>query len=78
MSRQIYVGHLGSKVRREDLQEQFEKFGKIRDIDLRPNRAFIEFETADEAREAIEKSDGQRIGSGDRITVKPRGRKMDL
>jgi arginine/serine-rich splicing factor 7 len=54
MSRQIYVGRLGTKVKREDLQQEFEKHGKIKDIDLRNSHAFIEFEGSDEAREAIQ------------------------
>lgn len=76
MSRQIYVGRLGSKAKREDLQSEFDKFGKIRDIDLRSTHAFIEFEAPEEARDAIDKMDGKRLNTGgDRITVKPRGRK---
>ncbi|CAK74995.1 unnamed protein product (macronuclear) [Paramecium tetraurelia] len=71
MSRQIYVGRLGSKIRREDLQQEFEKYGKIKDIDLRSTHAFIEFEASDEAKQAISQVDGRRIG-GDRVTVKQR------
>ncbi|KAM3141271.1 hypothetical protein pb186bvf_006656 [Paramecium bursaria] len=71
MSKQIYVGRISSKIVREDLQKEFEKFGKILDIDLRPNRAFIEFSQPEEARDAIDKMDGKRLG-GDRITCKPR------
>lgn len=75
MSNQVYVGKLNSNVRREDLQEEFEKYGKIRDIDLRTTHAFIEFDAPEEARSAIHSMDSQRLrASGLRITVKPRGR----
>ncbi len=47
MSREnmVYIGRLSSKVRKEDLQDEFEKFGKIKDVNLRRNHAFVEFET---------------------------------
>lgn len=44
---QIYIGRLSSKVSRSDLQGEFEKFGKIKEIDLKRNHAFIEFESSD-------------------------------
>lgn len=50
MSRQVYVGRLGSKAKREDLQAEFEKYGRIKDIDLRSTHAFIEYEGSDEAK----------------------------
>ncbi|CAD8048284.1 unnamed protein product [Paramecium primaurelia] len=71
MSRQIYVGRLGQKITREDLQKEFQRYGKIKDIDLRSTHAFIEFEGRDDAKKAISQMDGKRIG-GDRITVKSR------
>lgn len=77
MNRQIYVGRLSSKATREDLQKEFEHYGKIRDIDLRHNRAFVEYEQGDDAREALEKMDGKRI-CGERISCKPRGRKDEM
>ncbi|CAK60157.1 unnamed protein product (macronuclear) [Paramecium tetraurelia] len=76
MSRQVYVGRLSSRIRREHLQQEFEKFGKIKDIDLRNTHAFVEFENGDDAKAAISKMDNKRLNEGsDRITVKPRGRK---
>ncbi|CAD8092402.1 unnamed protein product [Paramecium primaurelia] len=73
MSRQLYVGRLSSRIRREHLQQEFEKFGKIKDIDLRNTHAFIEFENQDDARAAIQKMDNKRLNEGsDRITVKSR------
>ncbi|CAD8102333.1 unnamed protein product [Paramecium primaurelia] len=73
MSRQVYVGRLSSRIRREHLQQEFEKFGKIKDIDLRNTHAFIEFENGDDARAAISKMDNKRLNEGsDRITVKSR------
>ncbi|CAD8141996.1 unnamed protein product [Paramecium pentaurelia] len=62
MSRQIYVGRLGQKITREDLQKEFQRYGKIKDIDLRSTHAFIEFEGRDDAKKAISQMDGKRIG----------------
>ncbi len=44
---QIYIGKLSSKAKRSDLQNEFEKYGKIKDIDLKRNHAFVEFETGE-------------------------------
>ena len=38
---QIYVGGLSRKARIEDLEKQFEKFGKIRDLSFKSRYAFI-------------------------------------
>lgn len=70
--RQVYVGRLTSKVKREDLQEEFERFGKIKDIELKRNHAFIEFEEKDEASKAIVDMDGRKV-RGERIACKTRG-----
>jgi RNA recognition motif-containing protein len=38
---QIYVGGLSRKVRREDVERAFDKYGKIRDISFKSRYAFI-------------------------------------
>jgi arginine/serine-rich splicing factor 7 len=70
---QIYIGRLSSRARKSDLEKEFEKYGKIKEIDLKRNHAFIEFESADKAKLAMEKMDNKKI-AGERISCKPRGR----
>lgn len=38
---QIYVGGLSRRTRTEDLEKQFGKYGKIRDISIKGKYAFI-------------------------------------
>ncbi|QDZ18814.1 RNA-binding domain-containing protein [Chloropicon primus] len=63
MSRTIYVGNLPLDVRERELDDVFYKCGKIVDIDLKlpprpPGFAFIEFDHADDADEAVRRRDG--------------------
>jgi arginine/serine-rich splicing factor 7 len=48
------------------LQDEFERFGTIKDIDLRRTHAFVEFGTAEEARASVEAMDGSKF-HGERI-----------
>ncbi|CAA6654850.1 unnamed protein product [Spirodela intermedia] len=73
----LYVGRLSSRTRSRDLEDLFSRYGRIRDVDLKHNFAFIEFNDprdADDARYAL---DGRDI-DGSRILVEfakggPRG-----
>ncbi|CAA6654881.1 unnamed protein product [Spirodela intermedia] len=67
----LYVGRLSSRTRSRDLEDIFSRYGRIRDVDLKHNFAFID---ADDARYAL---DGRDI-DGSRIIVEfakggPRG-----
>ena len=37
----VFVGKLSRRTRSSDLEEEFSKFGKIKDVDLRGSYAFI-------------------------------------
>ena len=50
----IFVGKLPKKTRRQDLEEEFSKFGKIRDIEMRNSFAFIDFDHPKDADDAVE------------------------
>jgi len=52
----VFVGKLSFRSREDELQQEFCKFGKIKEIEFLKNRgfAFIEYIHADDAKEAVE------------------------
>ena len=52
MANKLFVANLSSRIRRRDLEEEFEKFGKVTDVTIKDGRhifAFVEFELARDA-----------------------------
>lgn len=75
----VYVGNLTDKVKKEQLEEEFTRFGKLNSVWLAhnpPGFAFIEFANKDEAMSACDTLNGQeRLGSKLRVEIsKGRGR----
>ncbi|KAJ4893224.1 Serine/arginine-rich splicing factor RS2Z32 [Raphanus sativus] len=73
----LYVGHLSSRTRERDLEHLFSKYGRIRDLDMKRDYAFIEFSDPRDADDARYRLDGRDF-DGSRITVEfargtPRG-----
>ncbi|KAL0584691.1 hypothetical protein ABG067_005428 [Albugo candida] len=73
MSKRIYVGNLPMSIRTREVEDLFYKHGKIQDIDLKlplrpPAYAFIDFEDARDAEDAIEARDGYKY-EGQRLRV---------
>lgn len=68
----VYVGRLPSRITRSELQEEFDRYGVIKDIDLRRTHAFVEYSTADEARAAVDAMDGSKL-QGERIVCQRKG-----
>ncbi|XP_065867870.1 flowering time control protein FPA [Euphorbia lathyris] len=66
----LWVGGISPAVSKEQLKEEFLKFGKIEDFKFNRERnaAFIEFVTLEDAFEAMRNMNGKRIG-GDQIRV---------
>ncbi|XP_019422957.1 PREDICTED: serine/arginine-rich splicing factor SR30-like [Lupinus angustifolius] len=72
-SRIIYVGNLPGDIRLREVDDLFHKFGPIVDIDLKipprpPGYAFVEFEDARDAEDAIYYRDGYKF-DGQRLRV---------
>ncbi|XP_020589480.1 serine/arginine-rich-splicing factor SR34-like [Phalaenopsis equestris] len=72
-SRRIYVGNLPGDIREREIEDLFYKFGNIVDIELKipprpPGYAFIEFEDARDAEDAIYGRDGYNF-DGYRLRV---------
>lgn len=79
----VYVGNLGEKVKKEDLETEFNKFGKLNNIWVAfnpPGFAFVEFESRNDAEKACDILNGTEIlGSGKlRVEIskgRPKGRR---
>jgi RNA recognition motif-containing protein len=57
-NKQIYIGHLPYDCRKSDLEELFNKFGRIDEVSVKRRFAFMTFETVDEAEKAVEEMNG--------------------
>merc|ERR1719322_1759201 len=75
----IHIGRLTRNVNRDHLQEIFSTFGKIKDIEFGSERmrpwlnkgfAYIEYETAEDAKNALRHMDGGQI-DGQEVTAAP-------
>lgn len=80
MSRRLYVGNLPRDVRESEIEDLFEKYGRIDDIDLKGARgfAFLEFRDVRDAEDAVRGRDGYKF-DGRRLRVEfSRNRKIDL
>jgi RNA recognition motif-containing protein len=57
-SSKLFLANISSKVRKRDIEDTFEKFGKIVDITLKEGRdrfAFIEYDDVRDAEDALDK-----------------------
>jgi len=71
----VYVGNLPMDIRTREVEDIFYKYGRIRDIDVKfPSRppafAFVDFEDARDAEDAIRGRDGYEY-DGARLRVEP-------
>jgi len=66
----IFVGKLSSGTSEKELEDEFSRYGRIKDIELRKHRgfAFIEFSKSENAQEAVKEMDGRRL-DGTKIVV---------
>ena len=67
----VYVGNLGNNGSKQELEKEFERFGRLHDVWVArnpPGFAFVEFEDFADAEEAIKALDGARI-CGERVRV---------
>ncbi|XP_073150676.1 serine/arginine-rich splicing factor RS2Z32-like isoform X1 [Henckelia pumila] len=73
----LYVGHLSSRTRSRDLEHVFSRYGRVRDVDMKRDYAFVEFNDPRDADDARYNLDGRDV-DGRRIIVEfakgvPRG-----
>nr|XP_043631713.1 serine/arginine-rich splicing factor RS2Z33-like isoform X2 [Erigeron canadensis] len=76
-STRLYVGHLATRTRSHDLEDIFSRYGRIRDVDMKRDFAFVEFSDPRDADDARYSLNGRDV-DGSRIVVEfakgaPRG-----
>lgn len=59
MSSRIFVGHLPREVDSRDIEDYFDRMGRIRDVVHKGNYAFVEFNDERDARDAISELNGE-------------------
>ncbi|KAF3545091.1 hypothetical protein DY000_02000091 [Brassica cretica] len=67
-STRLYVGHLSSRTRTRDVERLFSKYGRIRDVDMKRDFAFVDFSDPRDADDARYRLDGRDV-DGSRIVV---------
>ncbi|XP_059457590.1 serine/arginine-rich splicing factor RS2Z32-like isoform X1 [Corylus avellana] len=73
----LYVGRLSSRTRSRDLDDLFSRYGRVRDVDMKRDFAFVEFSDPRDAEDAIYGLNGRDV-DGSRVIVEfakggPRG-----
>lgn len=68
ISKTIFIGGISKQVQHEDLKDAFRSFGKINNIKVKGDYAFIEFDHVEDADASVKDMDGQRI-CGHKISV---------
>ncbi|ORZ08963.1 hypothetical protein BCR42DRAFT_441921 [Absidia repens] len=64
----LYIGKLNRYVRERDLKSLFSRYGHIKDLAFLDSYAFVEFDDARDASDAMRRLDGYKL-EGDRIIV---------
>lgn len=67
----VYIGSLGSRATKEDIEDVFSRYGPLRNVWIArnpPGFAFVEFEDRRDAEEAVRELDGSRV-CGSRVRV---------
>ncbi|CAA7021194.1 unnamed protein product [Microthlaspi erraticum] len=67
-STRLYVGHLSSRTRTRDVERLFSKYGRVRDVDMKRDFAFVDFSDPRDADDARYRLDGRDF-DGSRIVV---------
>ncbi|XP_041000379.1 serine/arginine-rich splicing factor RS2Z32-like isoform X1 [Juglans microcarpa x Juglans regia] len=73
----LYVGRLSSRTRSRDLDDLFSRYGRVRDVDMKRDFAFVEFSDPRDAEDAVYGLNGREV-DGSRVIVEfakggPRG-----
>jgi RNA recognition motif-containing protein len=70
----VYVAKLSRQTRESDLNHGFKAFGAIKNIVLKSSFAFITFEKAEHATEAIARMNGTKFVNGEELLVEISGK----
>ncbi|KAE9444736.1 hypothetical protein C3L33_23366, partial [Rhododendron williamsianum] len=67
-STRLFVGRLSSRTRSRDLEDLFSRYGRVRNVDMKRDYAFVEFSDPRDADDARYGLNGREL-DGSRITV---------
>ncbi|KAI9285449.1 hypothetical protein BC943DRAFT_323361 [Umbelopsis sp. AD052] len=68
-SGKLYVGHVSTRTTRRDLEELFEKYGRVQNVEIKHGGfAFVDYEDSRDADEAVRELNGHSL-NGDRLIV---------
>ena len=65
---QIFIAKLPQNISERELEYEFHKFGKIKELQLKRGYAFVTYGNYEDAEKAIKKMDGEKV-NGQRIVV---------
>lgn len=66
--RRIYIGKISYDSRSRDVEDEFSRYGRIRDFHMRDGYAFVTYDSGRDAEDAIHDMDGRRF-DGSRLIV---------
>lgn len=66
---QIYIAKLNQNTNEDDLRQQFQKYGEIKDLVLKKFYAFIDYRDHTAAEEAIRDMNGKSFVNGEELVV---------
>ena len=69
-SNRLYIGHLSRHTRAQDVRDIFGKYGSIRNLDLKSDYGFLEYEDEKGAKDAVDKLHNTELDHH-RIVVEP-------
>ena len=70
----VFVGNLPSNIRIKEVQQPFQRIGKIKDIYMRNGNMFVQYESAEEASRAVRMLDGNTMaGRRSRVEISKLG-----
>lgn len=67
-SARVYVGNLARRTSPRDLEDMFDRYGRVRRLDMKDGFAFIEFDDPRDASDAVRDLDGRSM-DGARLRV---------
>lgn len=64
----IYVGHLSSRAREDDVERFFKGYGRIKEVNLKNGYGFVEFEDVRDAEDAVHDLNDKDL-CGERVRI---------
>ena len=78
MSSRVYIGGLPERAGARDIEKLFEKYGRVRGINVKSGFAFIEYEDGRDADDAVYDLDGKPFMGERRVHEYPNSRRISF